>query len=303
MVDWSTLEHAAQATLDPGPLDLGPARIGPRQARVQLAIPQQIPQQPMGLGIATVKAIATVSALVLTLASPSLAAPPAPSKPAAKPTPTAKPAAPTPAQSAGQQLSADQLKALPNPYDRYMNAGYAALRLKIYSQAYLYFQRALDERPADEFALKALQELQRQAGQILQPPLETAKPLDQTENQNWEGVTVNAVGDRFLVAPATIKSSPEDVGFWEFRAFSQPNDALLPTTLKTSVRSLMIFRSVNCANPATTRLRSLRAFDGQRQLLLNQSWTVPITEAPRLGSSSARVVQFVCAKVAQAKPS
>ncbi|MBD1823436.1 hypothetical protein H6F51_13185 [Cyanobacteria bacterium FACHB-DQ100] len=44
-------------------------------------------------------------------------------------------------------------------YDRYMTAGYAAAQRKDQKAARLYFQRALDERPQDQFALQALRNL------------------------------------------------------------------------------------------------------------------------------------------------
>lgn len=44
-------------------------------------------------------------------------------------------------------------------YDRYMSAGYAAVQRKDQKAARLYFQRALDERPQDQFALQAIRNL------------------------------------------------------------------------------------------------------------------------------------------------
>ncbi len=44
-------------------------------------------------------------------------------------------------------------------YDRYMNAGYDAIQRKDQKAARLYFQRALDERPQDQFALQAIRNL------------------------------------------------------------------------------------------------------------------------------------------------
>jgi tetratricopeptide (TPR) repeat protein len=54
---------------------------------------------------------------------------------------------PTPAQS--------------TPYDRYMRAGYAAAEQKDYEAALLHFQRALDERPNDSYAQRAIQNVER----------------------------------------------------------------------------------------------------------------------------------------------
>lgn len=52
------------------------------------------------------------------------------------------------------------------PYDRYMRAGYAAVEQKNYEAALLHFQRALDERPSDTYAQRAIQNVESyQSGQ------------------------------------------------------------------------------------------------------------------------------------------
>ena len=45
-------------------------------------------------------------------------------------------------------------------YERYMNAGYDAVGRKDQKSAQIYFQRALDERPQDQFALQAIRNLE-----------------------------------------------------------------------------------------------------------------------------------------------
>ncbi len=55
-------------------------------------------------------------------------------------------------------------------YERYMNAGYDAVQRKDQKAAQLYFQRALDERPQDQFALQAIRNLEspkRDSGRIV----------------------------------------------------------------------------------------------------------------------------------------
>jgi hypothetical protein len=42
-------------------------------------------------------------------------------------------------------------------YDRYMQAAYTAYNEKDLNKAMLYFKRALDERPKDPFATKAIE--------------------------------------------------------------------------------------------------------------------------------------------------
>lgn len=54
------------------------------------------------------------------------------------------------------------------PYDRYMQAGYAAAEQKDYEAALLHFRRALDERPNDTYAQRAIQNVEsyrNQSGQ------------------------------------------------------------------------------------------------------------------------------------------
>lgn len=61
---------------------------------------------------------------------------------------------PTPAPIASQPRSQS------TPYDRYMRAGYAATQQKDYAAALIHFQRALDERPADNFATQAVRNVE-----------------------------------------------------------------------------------------------------------------------------------------------
>jgi hypothetical protein len=54
------------------------------------------------------------------------------------------------------------------PYDRYMRAGYAAVEQKNYEAALLHFQRALDERPNDTYAQRAIQNVESYRNQSSQ---------------------------------------------------------------------------------------------------------------------------------------
>ena len=45
-------------------------------------------------------------------------------------------------------------------YDRYMQVGYQANEKKDYSKALLFFRRALDERPNDNYATTAIQNIE-----------------------------------------------------------------------------------------------------------------------------------------------
>lgn len=51
------------------------------------------------------------------------------------------------------------------PYDRYMQAGYTAVEQKDYEAALLHFQRALDERPNDSYAQRAIQNVEKYRSQ------------------------------------------------------------------------------------------------------------------------------------------
>jgi hypothetical protein len=48
-----------------------------------------------------------------------------------------------------------------NFYDRYMQTGYTASRAKDYKRAMVFFRRALDERPGDAFATKAIANMEK----------------------------------------------------------------------------------------------------------------------------------------------
>ncbi len=48
-----------------------------------------------------------------------------------------------------------------NFYDRYMQTGYTASRAKDYKRAMVFFRRALDERPGDSFATKAIANMEK----------------------------------------------------------------------------------------------------------------------------------------------
>jgi hypothetical protein len=50
-----------------------------------------------------------------------------------------------------------------NFYDRYMQEGYVASRVKDYAKALLFFRRALDERPDDNYATTAVKNMEAQA--------------------------------------------------------------------------------------------------------------------------------------------
>jgi hypothetical protein len=92
---------------------------------------------------------------------PPVSKPPESKPPEAKP-PESKP----PEAKPPEAKPADKVTVLKgngtNFYDRYMQTGYAASRAKDYPRAIRFFQRALDERPGDGFAQKALDNMNSQ---------------------------------------------------------------------------------------------------------------------------------------------
>jgi hypothetical protein len=72
--------------------------------------------------------------------------------------PPARATARPPSGSSGPSTQANQDQNL--VFDRYMRAGYAATEERDYDTALLYFRRALDERPNDPYAQRAIQNVQ-----------------------------------------------------------------------------------------------------------------------------------------------
>lgn len=68
---------------------------------------------------------------------------------------------PNSTQQPSSQAEASPAPSQSTPYDRYMRAGYAAVEQKNYEAALLHFQRALDERPNDSYAQRAIQNVER----------------------------------------------------------------------------------------------------------------------------------------------
>lgn len=73
---------------------------------------------------------------------------------------TATPQRSAASNAAPQETPVTAQGAETSEYDRYMEAGYAASKKGDYPQALLNFQRALDERPNDSYAQKAVQNVQ-----------------------------------------------------------------------------------------------------------------------------------------------
>jgi hypothetical protein len=213
-------------------------------------------------------------------------------KPAAKPTappeekpspnPEANPTAKPTAKPDGKPI------AIGSEYDRYMALGYRNTQQKNYEQAALYFRRALDDRPKDNYADRALKNIETIIGDVIPPapPSTSATPTGQ-----WTEVVTNVVGDRFMVAPSSIQTKGKSTAYWEYRAFVEPNPGLVSADFEPPVHSAMIYRVTDCGT--TVRVRTMRAFDRDRKLIHEQTYTAtPMPVSP--GSSLEAVTKFVC---------
>jgi hypothetical protein len=225
---------------------------------------------------------------------------PATPKPTAKPTakPEAKPSAKPTAQSEEKPSPKPEAKPTTKPdgkpiaigseYDRYMALGYRNTQGKNYEQAALYFRRALDDRPKDSYADRALKNIETIIGDVIPPapPSTSATPTGQ-----WTEVVTNVVGDRFMVAPSSIQTKGKSTAYWEYRAFVEPNPGLVSADFEPPVYSAMIYRVTECGT--TVRVRTMRAFDRDRKLIHEQTYTAtPMAVSP--GSSLEAVTKFVC---------
>ncbi len=217
---------------------------------------------------------------------------PTPLKPDAKP--TAKPS-PKPEAKPSPKPEAKPI-AIGSEYDRYMALGYRNTQQKNYEQAALYFRRALDDRPKDKYADRALKNIETIIGDAIPPapPSTGGTPTGQ-----WTEVATNLVGDRFMVAPSSIQTKGKSTAYWEYRAFVQPNPGLVSAEFEQPVYSAMIYRVTECSG--SVRVRTMRAFDRDRKLIQEQAYTAtPIPVSP--GSSLEAVTKFVCGSRSKAKP-
>lgn len=115
---------------------------------------------------------------------------------AASPTSTASPASPPPttAQAASQ-----------NEYERYMQAGYAATKKGDYPLALLNFKRAVDERPDDPYAQKAVQNVEK----YLSRGRSGSTPANQTPPQQpAPQPTNNSTGSTPTTSGVVVPSQP-----------------------------------------------------------------------------------------------
>jgi TolA-binding protein len=131
-----------------------PIYVAPINAGTIAVIPTPVPTaiQPGQLSIPTETTLPPVKPRQAVIAQ----AQPGAEAPKATPTPT-----PTPTPAATPSTTPTAIKANgTNFYDRYMQEGYVASRAKDYAKALLFFRRALDERPDDNYASTAIKNMQ-----------------------------------------------------------------------------------------------------------------------------------------------
>ncbi|MBE9181238.1 hypothetical protein IQ268_22000 [Oculatella sp. LEGE 06141] len=112
--------------------------------------------------------------------------------------------------------------------------------------------------------------------------------------QEWTEVTVNAVGDRFLVDQASIQPQANSVRYWEYRDFRQPNNAFVEEEIDEPVYGVMLYQSVDCtANVARLRQMVVHGRDRQELRRLNYGNNGSLAQ-PADGSSASAVLRYVC---------
>lgn len=111
---------------------------------------------------------------------------------------------------------------------------------------------------------------------------------------DWESVTQNAVGDRFLVDVSAIQRNADTVFYWEYREFPQPNNPFLEEPVDRPVHGVVLNWSANCTSK-TQRLRQVTAYDKERKVIKRLSYgdSGTVTQ-PRSGSSASVVLNYVC---------
>ncbi|MBF2026049.1 MAG: hypothetical protein IGS48_04680 [Oscillatoriales cyanobacterium C42_A2020_001] len=110
----------------------------------------------------------------------------------------------------------------------------------------------------------------------------------------WESVTQNAVGDRFLIDKSSIQRKADTVFYWEYREFPQPNNAFLEEPVDQPVYGVVLNWSANCTSK-TQRLRQVTAYDKARKVIKRFSYGENgALFQPKSGSSASTVLNNVC---------
>jgi hypothetical protein len=112
----------------------------------------------------------------------------------------------------------------------------------------------------------------------------------------WTKITENAVKDRFFVDTSSIQRNGSIVWYWEYREFSEANNALLDVNVKEPLYGAVMRWSVDCTSKSQ-RLRKLNAYTKNRQLIQKFEYgNNGVFLKPKTGSSTFHVMSYVCAQ-------
>lgn len=110
----------------------------------------------------------------------------------------------------------------------------------------------------------------------------------------WVKVTANAAKDGFFIDTDSIQKKGQTVTYWEYREFSEPNNAFLENDVPKPLYGVVIRWSGDC-NAKTQRLRRVNAFTSNRVLIQKFDYGDKGTlTQPRPGSSGYEVLEMAC---------
>jgi hypothetical protein len=118
----------------------------------------------------------------------------------------------------------------------------------------------------------------------------------------WTQLTENSVGDKFFIDTSSIKTKGDQVSFWHYRQFIEPNNAFLDEQVEPPVHGTVIRLSANCKTK-TARIYRLNAYDKARKLI--QRFDYGATGQPmtiKSGSSAFNVLDYACSYKPELKP-
>lgn len=110
----------------------------------------------------------------------------------------------------------------------------------------------------------------------------------------WVSVTQNDVGDRFFIDTSSILRKDDNVWYWEYREFPDPNNVFLEEKVDKPIHGVVLNWSANCTSK-TQRLRQVTAYDKEREVVKRVSYgdTGDLTQ-PKAGSSTVKVLTYAC---------
>ncbi len=111
---------------------------------------------------------------------------------------------------------------------------------------------------------------------------------------DWVNVTVNPVGDRFLIDKSSIQHKNDTVWYWEYREFPEANNAFLEESVDQPVYGVVLNWSANCESK-TQRLRQITAYTKDRKMIRRFTYGEQGSlSQPRADSSTAKVLAYAC---------